>query len=165
MSHPVRWLTEKIAIAGQISPEHLQSLADMGFKSIICNRPDNEYGPGQPSAESIRQQLKPSDCSSRFFPSAEMAGPPAMPRRWANCSRACPRRCLLTAIRAAAAWRSLATPPAWACPFPPKEPPPKAGPRATRDTASRRKASRCCCPAAPKRQTRPPRPGCRCCSS
>jgi sulfide:quinone oxidoreductase len=58
MTPPVRWLTEKIAIAGQISPEHLQSLSELGFKSIICNRPDNEYGPGQPSAESIRERAE-----------------------------------------------------------------------------------------------------------
>jgi sulfide:quinone oxidoreductase len=54
MTIPVRWLTEKLAICGQISPEDLPGLANMGFKTIICNRPDNEYGPGQPSAEAIR---------------------------------------------------------------------------------------------------------------
>ncbi len=58
MTHPVRWLTETIAIAGQISPEHLSTLHEMGFKTIICNRPDDEYGPGQPSAESIRAQTE-----------------------------------------------------------------------------------------------------------
>ena len=68
MTHPVRWLTEKIAIAGQISPEHMQSLAEMGFKSIICNRPDNEYGPGQPSAESIRDQAEAAGLRFAFLP-------------------------------------------------------------------------------------------------
>ena len=68
MTHPVRWLTEKIAIAGQIGPEHLQSLVEMGFKSIICNRPDNEYGPGQPSAESIRQQAEAIGVQFAFLP-------------------------------------------------------------------------------------------------
>jgi sulfide:quinone oxidoreductase len=68
MTHPVRWLTEKIAIAGQITPEHMQSLAEMGFKSIICNRPDNEYGPGQPSAESIRDQAEAAGLRFAFLP-------------------------------------------------------------------------------------------------
>ena len=58
MTHPVRWLTEKLAIAGQIAPEHLTAIADMGFKTVICNRPDNEYGPGQPTADSIREQAE-----------------------------------------------------------------------------------------------------------
>jgi uncharacterized protein (TIGR01244 family) len=53
MTIPVRWLTEKLAITGQISPEDLPDLAAQGFKTIICNRPDNEYGPGQPTADSI----------------------------------------------------------------------------------------------------------------
>jgi len=54
MTIPVRWLTEQLAISGQISPEDLPGLARMGFRTIICNRPDHEYGPGQPTAEAIR---------------------------------------------------------------------------------------------------------------
>jgi uncharacterized protein (TIGR01244 family) len=36
------------AVAGQILPEEVQKVADAGFKTIVCARPDNEE-PGQPS--------------------------------------------------------------------------------------------------------------------
>jgi sulfide:quinone oxidoreductase len=41
-------LTPAFAVAPQISPEDVQAIAAAGYKSIICNRPDDE-GDGQPS--------------------------------------------------------------------------------------------------------------------
>jgi uncharacterized protein (TIGR01244 family) len=40
------------AVAGQITPEQVQAVADAGFKSILCARPDGEE-PGQPSFAEI----------------------------------------------------------------------------------------------------------------
>lgn len=54
MTLPVRWLTEQLAVTGQIAPQDVSEIANMGFKSVICNRPDNEYGPGQPTAEEVK---------------------------------------------------------------------------------------------------------------
>ncbi len=46
-------LSQNYAATAQIRPEDVQAIADAGFVTIICNRPDNEE-PGQPDAESIR---------------------------------------------------------------------------------------------------------------
>ncbi len=40
----IRQLTEDFAVAPQISVAHVQPIADAGFKSLICNRPDEEAG-------------------------------------------------------------------------------------------------------------------------
>ena len=45
-------LAEDFAASTQISVEDVADIAEAGFKSIICNRPDGE-DLGQPSAETI----------------------------------------------------------------------------------------------------------------
>ncbi len=40
----LRYLTEDLAVAGQISADHISAIAEEGFKSVICNRPDSEDG-------------------------------------------------------------------------------------------------------------------------
>ena len=37
-----RKLDADFAVAGQITPEQVQAIADAGFKSILCARPDRE---------------------------------------------------------------------------------------------------------------------------
>jgi sulfide:quinone oxidoreductase len=68
MSIPVRWLTEKIAICGQIGPEHLGPIAKMGFKSVICNRPDDEFGIGQPKADDVKTAAEAAGLVYAFLP-------------------------------------------------------------------------------------------------
>jgi uncharacterized protein (TIGR01244 family) len=46
-------LSDNYFISGQIEPEHMPILAEQGFKTIICNRPDGEDA-GQPTADEIR---------------------------------------------------------------------------------------------------------------
>jgi sulfide:quinone oxidoreductase len=53
-SPPVHWLTPKLAVCPQIGAHDVPAIAEMGFKTIICNRPDNEYGPGQPTADEVQ---------------------------------------------------------------------------------------------------------------
>ena len=49
----VRKLDDQFSVAGQITPEQVETISDLGFKAIVCARPDNEEG-GQPSfAEEI----------------------------------------------------------------------------------------------------------------
>jgi uncharacterized protein (TIGR01244 family) len=45
-------LTETIAVAGQISPAHVDQIAAAGFKVLVNNRPDGEEA-GQPSSAQI----------------------------------------------------------------------------------------------------------------
>lgn len=39
-------LSDTLSVAGQLSPADLPGIAHAGFKSVVCNRPDNE-SPGQ----------------------------------------------------------------------------------------------------------------------
>ena len=48
----IRQITHDFSVTGQILPEQMQAVADAGFKSIVCARPDNEEG-GQPSFETV----------------------------------------------------------------------------------------------------------------
>lgn len=43
-----RKLDVDFAVAGQITPEEVQKVADAGFKTIVCARPDHEEA-GQPN--------------------------------------------------------------------------------------------------------------------
>lgn len=47
----IRPLTPAYAVSPQIAPEDCQAIADAGFTTIICNRPDMEIGPGLYAAE------------------------------------------------------------------------------------------------------------------
>lgn len=53
MSAPFTPLTESFAVAPQLNPEDMASIAAAGFKSVINNRPDLEGGPGQPLAAEV----------------------------------------------------------------------------------------------------------------
>lgn len=37
-----RMIDENVAVSGQITVEQVQAIADAGYKSLICNRPDGE---------------------------------------------------------------------------------------------------------------------------
>lgn len=53
MSLPIHPLTDAFAVAPQLLPEDMQSVADAGYKSVIINRPDGEGGPEQPLSADI----------------------------------------------------------------------------------------------------------------
>ena len=43
-----KYLDDKLSVAPQIQPEDISYIVNAGFKSIVCNRPDDEE-PGQTS--------------------------------------------------------------------------------------------------------------------
>ena len=45
-----RQITDEYAVSGQIAADDIAAIKAAGFRSIICNRPDDEQ-PGQPTAE------------------------------------------------------------------------------------------------------------------
>ncbi len=61
-------LSSDFAVAGQISVEEVAALAQAGFKSIICNRPDGEAGPQQPLFSAIEQAARAAGLQVRFLP-------------------------------------------------------------------------------------------------
>lgn len=48
----IRQLTPALSVSAQVWPADMQALKDAGFRSVICNRPDNE-GAGQPTFAEI----------------------------------------------------------------------------------------------------------------
>ena len=62
------WISEKIAIYGQIQEGHLKELKELGFKSIICNRPDLEGGYSQPSSALLKQKAEQLSLDFHYLP-------------------------------------------------------------------------------------------------
>jgi sulfide:quinone oxidoreductase len=60
-------LSERCAVASQIQPADVATLAADGFTTIICNRPDGEDF-GQPTADSIAAECETHDVTFHFIP-------------------------------------------------------------------------------------------------
>jgi uncharacterized protein (TIGR01244 family) len=60
-------LSESVSVAGQISPADLQAIAEAGFKSIVCNRPDGE-SPGQFSSQDIATAARLAGLTMAYLP-------------------------------------------------------------------------------------------------
>lgn len=68
MTLPLRWLTPKLAVAPQLGPEHMAMAAEQGFKSVICNRPDGEAGPTQPSQDAVGDAARAAGMVFAYLP-------------------------------------------------------------------------------------------------
>ena len=68
-----RSIDENFAVAGQISPDDMSKLAEAGFKSILCARPDHEE-PGQPTFAEIAARAEALGLEARHIP---VSGPPS----------------------------------------------------------------------------------------
>lgn len=62
-----RQISDDYSVSGQIQPEDITAIKDAGFKSVICNRPDNEQ-PGQPSADSVKAAAEAAGLAFRYIP-------------------------------------------------------------------------------------------------
>ena len=60
-------LTAELSVGQQIQLDDLQTLADLGFRSIVCNRPDGE-GPDQPTFEQISKAAKAINIEAKYIP-------------------------------------------------------------------------------------------------
>ncbi len=63
----VRKLTENIYVAPQLTAADVAEIDGMSFRSILCNRPDNEQEE-QPAYENIRQQADALGMAIEFQP-------------------------------------------------------------------------------------------------
>lgn len=61
-------VSEEIAIAAQIQVEHVQDARNLGFKSIICTRPDEEEGEHQTPQKEIAQACERLGLEFTYFP-------------------------------------------------------------------------------------------------
>lgn len=64
---PVKRLTPFIAVAEQLQPTDMGTLAATGFHTVICNRPDNE-GEGQPSSAEMQAAAEASGLDYHYLP-------------------------------------------------------------------------------------------------
>ncbi|RWM15989.1 MAG: TIGR01244 family phosphatase [Mesorhizobium sp.] len=62
-----RQITEDYSVSGQIQPDEVAAIKAAGFKSVICNRPDDEQ-PGQPSADSVKAAVEAAGLAFRYIP-------------------------------------------------------------------------------------------------
>lgn len=63
----VRPLTQTYSVAPQIGLGDLRALAEAGFRSVMCNRPDGE-DPGQPDFAEIAAAAKAAGLESCWIP-------------------------------------------------------------------------------------------------
>jgi len=63
----VKTITENFAVSEQILPEHMAALAEAGFKSIICNRPDGEAA-DQPNVIEIEAAAQAAGMACVYMP-------------------------------------------------------------------------------------------------
>ncbi|MFM1827131.1 MAG: hypothetical protein RLY67_512 [Pseudomonadota bacterium] len=68
MTLSLRWLTNQLAVSPQIQPEDVQEAAAAGFRSIVCNRPDMEEGPSQPSQDEIMKAAEAAGVCFAYHP-------------------------------------------------------------------------------------------------
>lgn len=62
-----RQITDDFAVTGQIATDDIAAIKAAGFRSIICNRPDDEQA-GQPSAAEIAAAAEAQEIVFRHVP-------------------------------------------------------------------------------------------------
>lgn len=62
----IRRINDDIAVAPQITAEHVPAIAEAGFRSIVCNRPDSEDG--AVPHDLVEQAAKAAGLEFRFIP-------------------------------------------------------------------------------------------------
>jgi len=65
---PLRAVAPDVCVAPQLGPEAMAELAKMGFRSVVNNRPDFEYGPDQPTNAAIEAAARAAGLEYRFLP-------------------------------------------------------------------------------------------------
>lgn len=68
MSLSYQSLNEAFAVAPQLMPEDMQTLADAGFKAVIINRPDGEGGAEQPTSAAVMDAARAAGLQVRYQP-------------------------------------------------------------------------------------------------
>ncbi len=63
----IKKLSDDVSVSPQLSVEDCTEILKMGFKSIICNRPDGECGT-QPSFSSINEQAHELGILTYYLP-------------------------------------------------------------------------------------------------
>jgi uncharacterized protein (TIGR01244 family) len=62
-----RQVSENYSVSAQIAPEDVAAIKAAGFRSVICNRPDDEQ-PGQPSHDAVKVAVEAAGLAFRYIP-------------------------------------------------------------------------------------------------
>jgi uncharacterized protein (TIGR01244 family) len=65
---PIRPVAPDVCVAPQLTPTSMAEAARAGFRSVINNRPDFEYGPDQPTHAAIEAAARAAGLEYRFLP-------------------------------------------------------------------------------------------------
>lgn len=79
----IRKINDALSVAGQIRPNDMAVIAAMGFKSIICNRPDGEEA-FQPLFEAVETEARLADIRTAHVPVAPTGPTVAEAAKFAN---------------------------------------------------------------------------------
>jgi uncharacterized protein (TIGR01244 family) len=63
----IRKIDDRFSTTGQITPDQIGQIADMGFTALVCARPDNEE-PGQPAFETIAAAARSAGMKAYHVP-------------------------------------------------------------------------------------------------
>lgn len=69
-------VSNRFAVAPQLLPEDMQKLADAGFGTVVCNRPDGEEE-GQPPIAAMREAAENAGLAFHHIPVSGGEFPPA----------------------------------------------------------------------------------------
>lgn len=72
-SAEVKPIAEDFAVASQLYAEQIAGLAALGFKSLICNRPDGE-APNEPQFAAISAAAEEAGLQIRYIPVSGQIG-------------------------------------------------------------------------------------------
>lgn len=64
----IRQIDENYFVSGQIEPDDVRDLAAEGFQTIICNRPDGEEGPDQPTFADVARVAEKAGLDAYHIP-------------------------------------------------------------------------------------------------
>ena len=67
----IRQINDEYSVTGQITPADLDDIKALGFKSIVCNRPDDEE-PGQPSFDEVAARARELGLDIAYVPVGRM---------------------------------------------------------------------------------------------
>lgn len=68
MEQNIKRIDASFSVAGQIGQSDLHTLAGLGFRSVICNRPDHEGGPEQPEHTDLQQAAHALGLNFAYLP-------------------------------------------------------------------------------------------------
>lgn len=77
MPLPIRSVSPSFAVAAQLAPADLASVAAMGFKTVINNRPDLEGGPEQAASAAMQAAAEAAGLAYVYLPVVTGAYTPA----------------------------------------------------------------------------------------